>query len=74
MKILLLSSKSTSYSKTTWQDEDIVTADKLNNLENGVLSSNSSYSKHTWADNEEITAVKLNNIISGLTFEAGDEN
>lgn len=67
-----ISSKST-YSKTTWQDEDIVTADKLNNLENGVLSSNSSYSKHTWVDDEEITAVKLNNITGGLTFEIGDE-
>ena len=27
---------STEYTKTNWQDGDIITADKMNNIENGI--------------------------------------
>lgn len=32
-----------SYTKTTWNNNDIITADKLNNIEEGVSQSNSIY-------------------------------
>ena len=32
-----------SYTKTTWSENDIITADKLNNIEEGVSQSNSVY-------------------------------
>ena len=32
-----------SYTKTTWSENDIITADKLNNIEEGISQSNSIY-------------------------------
>ena len=29
-----------TYNKTVWQDGDIITADKMNNIENGIYSYN----------------------------------
>ena len=57
-----LSSINSSYQITNWQDNGIVTADKLNKLEQGLKEVKSDYTEHTWVDGEEITATKLNNI------------
>ena len=45
-----------------WTKNDILTADKLNQLENNVVLFNSNYSKTTWQDNDIIEADNLNNI------------
>ena len=55
-----------SYTKQTWETGDIITAEKLNHIENGVQDINMSYTKHTWENNEVITAEKLNNIEGGI--------
>ena len=45
-----------------WTKNDILTADKLNQLEDNVVLFNSNYSKTTWQDNDIIEADNLNNI------------
>lgn len=45
-----------------WTKNDILTADKLNQLEDNVVLFNSNYSKTTWQDNDIIQADNLNNI------------
>lgn len=45
-----------------WTKSDILTADKLNQLEDNVVLFNSNYSKTTWQDNDIIQADNLNNI------------
>ena len=34
-----------TYNKTVWQDGDIITADKMNNIENGIYSYNEDLSE-----------------------------
>lgn len=45
-----------------WTKNDILTADKLNQLEDNVVLFNSNYNKTTWQDNDIIQADNLNNI------------
>ena len=45
-----------------WTKNDILTADKLNQLEDNVVLFNSNYSKTTWQDEDIIQADNLNNI------------
>lgn len=49
-----------TYTKTTWQSQDVITKDKLNNLESGVETANNSIDSldTTYAKKEEFTPVK----------------
>ena len=60
-----------SYTKTTWQNGDTITAEKLNNIESGVEEINMSYEKTTWSNGDVITAEKLNNVEDGIAGAGG---
>lgn len=62
-----------SYIKTEWDNGDIITAEKLNNVESGIEEINVSYEKTTWETGDTITAEKLNNIETGIE-EAGSSD
>lgn len=62
-----------SYIKTEWDNGDIITAEKLNNVESGIEGINVSYEKTTWETGDTITAEKLNNIETGIE-EAGSSD
>ena len=49
-----------------WQDDELITATKLNSMENGIGENNMSYQKHTWETGELITADKLNHMEDGI--------
>ena len=52
-----------SYSKNTWNEGDVITAEKLNNLEEGVSQSNSVYEI-------ELTKEEYSSLIQGTYSEA----
>ena len=60
-----------SYTPQTWENGDIITAAKLNNIESGVQSVSNSYTPTTWVNGDIITAVKLNNIEQGIANAGG---
>lgn len=62
-----------SYEKNTWNKGDVITAEKLNNVESGIEEINVSYEKTTWETGDTITAEKLNNIETGIE-EAGSSD
>lgn len=62
-----------AYNKNTWQNGDIITAEKLNNVESGVEEINMSYEKTTWETGDVITAEKLNNIEDGIAGAGGGD-
>lgn len=49
-----------------WNSNDILTSQKLNEMEDFVSSKSTSYSKSTWQDEDIITADKLNNLENGV--------
>lgn len=49
-----------------WNSNDILTSQKLNEMENFVSSKSTSYSKTTWQDEDIVTADKLNNLENGV--------
>lgn len=55
-----------AYAKTTWATGDVITAEKLNNIEAGVSANLSDYSKTNWSNGDVITATKLNNAENGV--------
>ena len=55
-----------------WTKNDILTADKLNQLEDNVVLFNSNYSKTTWQDNDIIQADNLNNIEQSINQINGE--
>ena len=54
-----------------WENGELITATKLNSMENGIGENNMSYEKHTWETGELITAEKLNHMEEGI--ESGGE-
>ena len=60
-----------SYTPQTWENGDIITATKLNNIESGVQSVSNSYTPTTWVNGDIITATKLNNIEQGIANAGG---
>jgi len=60
-----------SYTPTEWQTGDIVTANKLNKLENGVEDMNMSYTPTEWANGDIVTAEKLNKLENGVAAGGG---
>ena len=60
-----------SYEPTTWARGTKITAQKLNNIEQGVQSVNSEYTPTTWAEGDIVTATKLNNIEQGIANASG---
>lgn len=54
------------YEKHNWVNGELITATKLNSMENGVGENNMSYEKHTWETGELITAEKLNHMEEGI--------
>lgn len=71
---------STEYVKTNWQDGDIITADKMNNIENGIerLDADTSTLKEDLSDLEETTIPEAADLLipfSNITkFVQGDIN
>lgn len=55
-----------SYEPTEWKNGDIITEQKLNNIETGVRSMNSEYVPTVWENGDIITAEKLNHIEQGI--------
>lgn len=54
------------YETHNWVNGEVITATKLNSMENGVGENNMSYEKHTWETGELITAEKLNHMEEGI--------
>ncbi len=55
-----------SYEKYNWEVGDILTSNRLNNIQEGIDNMSSSYQKTIWVDGDIITAQKLNNIENQL--------
>ena len=55
-----------SYISHTWKNADLITAERLNAIEQGVAEMSSGYTPHTWQNNEQITAEKMNHIENGI--------
>ena len=49
-----------------WNSNDILTSQKLNEMEGFISSKSISYSKTTWQDEDIVTADKLNNLENGV--------
>ena len=68
---------STEYTKTNWQDGDIITADKMNNIENGikgiedVTTTVKDGLTAVHDDLIDVTELQTNNLLSGVVWEMG---
>lgn len=49
-----------------WKDGELIVAEKLNAMEEGIESINSNYEKYAWQTGELITADKLNHMETGV--------
>ena len=63
-----------SYTHTVWETGDVVTAERLNNIEQGVQDMNSDYTPTTWVSGDTVTAEKLNNIEQGIANGGGSSD
>ena len=69
-----------AYEKQTWQTGDIITANKMNYIENGIAEINEEgedmgYEKQVWQTGDIITAEKLNHIQDGIAaLDGGGES
>lgn len=59
-----------SYTPTNWKSGDIVTAARLNNLEQGIGGINVGYTPHTWTDGDTLTAARMNAIEQAVSTTA----
>lgn len=62
-----------SYTKTTWVAGDVITATKLNKLEEGAGDINGEYTPTVWVAGDVITAVKLNKLEQGVADASGGD-
>lgn len=62
------------YEPTNWKTGDVITAEKLNKIEDGVGGSSMSYVKTEWKKGDVITAEKLNKLEEGVEEAQGSEN
>lgn len=60
-----------AYEKQTWETGQIITAVKLNHMEDGIDENNMAYEKQTWETGDVITAEKLNHMESGIEDGGG---
>ena len=60
-----------SYTPTSWENGDTITAEGLNNIERGVADIDSGYTPTVWQTGDIITAEKLNKIEQGIADAAG---
>ena len=60
-----------AYEKQTWETGQIITAGKLNHMEDGIDENNMAYEKQTWETGDVITAEKLNHMESGIEGGGG---
>ena len=54
------------YSKTVWKDDDLITEEKLNKIENAIAVLNPSYEKTNWNNGDVIIAELLNKIENAI--------
>lgn len=60
-----------AYTPSEWSCGDIVTADKLNNIERGIAEVNSEYVPTSWQCGDLITAEAMNKIEQGIADAGG---
>lgn len=61
-----------SYTPITWEPADIVTAQRMNSLEQAVGELNMSYTPNVWSDGDILSAAKMNAMEQALAVGAGD--
>lgn len=60
-----------SYTPTQWESDDIVTASRMNALEQAVGEMNMSYTPNTWSDGDILTAAKMNALEQAVASGGG---
>lgn len=60
-----------SYTPTEWESTDVVTATRMNALENAVGDMNMSYTPNTWSDGDILTAAKMNALEQAVASGGG---
>jgi len=60
-----------SYTPTTWQSTDIVTATRMNALEQAVGDLNMSYTPNVWQNGDILTADKMNALEQAVASGGG---
>lgn len=60
-----------SYTPTNWVATDVVTATRMNSLEQAVGEMNMSYTPHTWTDGDVLTATRMNALEQAVASGGG---
>ena len=60
-----------SYTPTEWEPTDVVTATRMNALEQAVGDMNMSYTPNTWSDGDILTADKMNALEQAVASGGG---
>ena len=60
-----------SYTPTEWESTDVVTATRMNALEQAVGDMNMSYTPNTWSDGDILSAEKMNALKQAVASGGG---
>lgn len=60
-----------SYTPTEWESTDVVTATRMNTLEQAVGDMNMSYTPNTWSDGDILSAEKMNALEQAVASGGG---
>ena len=60
-----------SYTPTEWESTDVVTATRMNALEQAVGEMNMSYTPNTWSDGDILSAEKMNALEQAVASGGG---
>lgn len=60
-----------AYTPNTWESGDVVTATKLNSLEQAVGELNMSYTPNNWSDGDVLSAAKMNALEQAVASGGG---
>jgi len=60
-----------AYTPNTWESGDVVTASKLNSLEQAVGELNMSYTPNNWTDGDVLSAAKMNALEQAVASGGG---
>lgn len=60
-----------SYTPTEWESTDVVTATRMNALEQAVGDMNMSYTPNTWSDGDILSAEKMNALEQAVASGGG---
>ena len=60
-----------SYAPTEWESTDVVTATRMNALEQAVGDMNMSYTPNTWSDGDILSAEKMNALEQAVASGGG---